>query len=173
MGFSVPANLFVVLFILCCYVLDVVIAKDMYTITSSQSIKDPETLRSKEEVNAWRIALVLRILTMRGLVVCLGVGIYWTCNNSQVEDLIYKSRRCHGVLRHSFPDKLKHHYLRASASRAMGTVRALHSDSQNVLPHFRLDITNRQPSTRVEETFPVDGTLQMRRSNPFPVFPEP
>ncbi|RDX92699.1 G-type lectin S-receptor-like serine/threonine-protein kinase, partial [Mucuna pruriens] len=45
MFFSNRASLFV-LFILCRYVLDVGIALD--TITSSQSIKDPETLRSKD-----------------------------------------------------------------------------------------------------------------------------
>ncbi|KAL2336789.1 hypothetical protein Fmac_011235 [Flemingia macrophylla] len=46
MGFSSPANLFSVLFILYCYVLDIGIAID--SITSSQSIKDPETLSSKD-----------------------------------------------------------------------------------------------------------------------------
>ncbi|XP_047164829.1 G-type lectin S-receptor-like serine/threonine-protein kinase At1g11300 [Vigna umbellata] len=46
MGFSNHTNLFFVLFILCFYVLDVCIAID--NITSSQSIKDPETLRSKD-----------------------------------------------------------------------------------------------------------------------------
>ncbi|TKY66127.1 G-type lectin S-receptor serine/threonine-protein kinase [Spatholobus suberectus] len=40
--------LFFVLFILCRYVLDVGIAID--TITSSKSIKDPETLRSKDDI---------------------------------------------------------------------------------------------------------------------------
>ncbi|KAL2619547.1 hypothetical protein GLYMA_08G352300v4 [Glycine max] len=46
MCFSSCANLFFVLFILFCYVLDVAIAVD--TITSSQPVKDPETLRSKD-----------------------------------------------------------------------------------------------------------------------------
>ncbi|KAL5178312.1 G-type lectin S-receptor-like serine/threonine-protein kinase [Glycine soja] len=46
MCFSSCANLFFVLFILFCYVLDVAIAID--TITSSQPVKDPETLRSKD-----------------------------------------------------------------------------------------------------------------------------
>lgn len=46
MCFSSCANLFFVLFILFCYMLDVAIAVD--TITSSQPVKDPETLRSKD-----------------------------------------------------------------------------------------------------------------------------
>ncbi|RDY00158.1 G-type lectin S-receptor-like serine/threonine-protein kinase, partial [Mucuna pruriens] len=46
MCFSNHAKLFFVLFILCRYELDVVIATN--TITSSQSIKDPETLRSRD-----------------------------------------------------------------------------------------------------------------------------
>ncbi|XP_020224182.1 G-type lectin S-receptor-like serine/threonine-protein kinase At1g11300 [Cajanus cajan] len=46
MSFSNDAKLFFVLFILCCYVLDVGIAID--SITSSQSIKDPDTLSSED-----------------------------------------------------------------------------------------------------------------------------
>src|ERR1044072_9163219 len=47
MGFKYRcANLFSVLSTLCCYQLDIVIAID--TITSSQFIKDPETLSSKD-----------------------------------------------------------------------------------------------------------------------------
>jgi len=46
MGFSSCANLFSVLFILCCYSLQFSIAIDI--ITSSQFIKDPETLLSKD-----------------------------------------------------------------------------------------------------------------------------
>ncbi|KAK7373642.1 hypothetical protein VNO80_07057 [Phaseolus coccineus] len=46
MRFSSHANLFFVLFVLCFHVLDVCTAID--SITSSQSIKDPETLRSED-----------------------------------------------------------------------------------------------------------------------------
>ncbi|KAK7338992.1 hypothetical protein VNO77_19628 [Canavalia gladiata] len=46
MGFINRAKLCFVLFMLCCYLLYVVIAID--TVTSSQSIKDPETLSSKD-----------------------------------------------------------------------------------------------------------------------------
>nr|KYP58926.1 S-locus-specific glycoprotein S6 [Cajanus cajan] len=46
MSFSNDAKLFFVLFILCCDVLNVGIAID--SITSSQSMKDPDTLSSKD-----------------------------------------------------------------------------------------------------------------------------
>ncbi|XP_014496731.1 G-type lectin S-receptor-like serine/threonine-protein kinase At1g11300 [Vigna radiata var. radiata] len=46
MGFNIHANLFFVLFMLCFYVLDFGIATD--TITPSESIKDPETIISKD-----------------------------------------------------------------------------------------------------------------------------
>ncbi|KAK8466570.1 hypothetical protein PHAVU_008G127100 [Phaseolus vulgaris] len=46
MGFISHANLFFVLFMLCFYVLDIGFATD--TITSSQSLRDPETLSSKD-----------------------------------------------------------------------------------------------------------------------------